>query len=439
MSYAGGRMSVGAALGARVRAIVAVALLGMLIGFAWGLADEPTYGATATVVLAKTPGNAEKADLKLARYADIARSSEVAAIAAANLGDDVPGADLLSDLSVAPAPNGVALRLTASAGQPDFAVAAANGYAEALVESAGKDESGKPLELGAAAVLPDGPSENRSALLWALIGLGGGLLIALLGVAILGRRRRSPRPGPAIAESRREAPERLEDIFGAPLLASIADPEDGLGVGPRGRLAVGEPVASDYADLAAEIVRSDPDGPRTLAVLAPAGGEDAISVAIGVSVAASRAGLRVLLVEADLAAPALADLVRVEPGPGLGDYLGGLVGPRDVLRNVRVGGAAAERTSIACVPAGERGPAIPRTVAGERFDDLVERLPKVYDLVVLIAPPILSDQDSVIVARAAGGVLVVSPAADPATAPELGRAAARLAGANVLGTVSTGT
>lgn len=438
MSDEAGRMGVGGALSARVRAIVAVALLGMLAGFAWGIADTPTYTATATVILAKVPGDPDKAGLKLARYADIARSSDVATIAAANLGNDVPGADLLADLTVVPAPNDVALRLAATADEPDFAVAAANGYAGALVEQVRRRESGSGLELGAAAVIPDGPSRNRSAALWALIGLGGGLFVALLGVATLGRGRRSSRRKPAAAERRREVPGRLEDIFDAPLLASIADSEDGIGLGPRGRLAVGEPVASDYADLAAALELSDSNGLRTLAVLAPSGGEDAISVAIGISVAASRAGLRVLLVEAELAAPALADLFRVEPSPGLGDYLGGSAGPREVLRNVRVGGTATERTSIVCVPAGERRSTTPRSIAGGRFDDLVERLPKVYDLVVFVAPPLLSDPDSIRVARAVEGVLVVSPAADPRTAPELLRAAAMLAGTTVLGAVRTG-
>ena len=439
MSAADGRMGVGAALGARVRAIVAIALLGMLAGFAWGIADEPSYTATATVVLGKAPGDPGKGDLKLARYADIARGSDVASTAAANLGNDVPGADLLADLTVVPAPNDVALRLTATADEPDFAVAAANGYAGALVEVVNGNESGSPLELGATAVLPDGPSENRSAPLWALIGLGAGLLVAVVGVAVPGRRRRPPRRDPATPKRREDLPERIEDILDAPLLASIADPEDGIGVGPRGRLEVGEPVASDYADLAAELEFNDPDGLRTLAVLAPAGGEDATSVAIGISVAAARTGHRVLLVEADLAAPALADLLQVEPSPGLGDYLGGSVSPRDVLRNVRVGGASSKRASFVCVPAGERGGATPRTVAGERFADLVERLPKVYDLVVFLAPPVLADSDAILVSRAVEGVLVVSPAADPETTPDLRRAAGKLAGATVLGAVRTGT
>lgn len=439
MSAAGGRMGVRATLAVRVRGIVAVALLGMLAGFAWGIADEPTYRATATVVLAKAPGDPDKGDLKLARYADIARGSDVAATAAANLGGDIPGADLLADLTVVPAPNDVALRFSTTADEPDFAVAAANGYAGALVEVVNGDESGSPLELGAEAVLPDGPSENRSAPLWALIGLGVGLFVALVGAAIRGWSGRSQRPDAAAAKPRRDVPDRLEDILDAPLLASIADPEDGIGMGPRGRLGVGEPVASDYADLAAELEFNDPDGLRTLAVLAPSGGEDAISVAIGVSVAASRAGLRVLLVEADLAAPTLADLLRIKPSPGLGDYLGGSVGPRDVLRNVRVDGPATERSSFVCVPAGERDGAIPRSVAGGRFDDLVERLPKVYDLVVFLAPPVLSGDEAIHVARAVEGVLVVSPAADPETTTELHRAAGKLAGATVLGAVRTGT
>ena len=272
------------------------------------------------------------------------------------------------------------------------------------------------------------------------MGLGVGLLVGLLGVGALGRGPRSRTRKPATAARRAAVSERLEDILDAPLLASITDPERGIAMGQRGRLEVGEPVASDYADLAAELEFNDPHGLATLAVLAPATGEDAISVAVGISVVASRTGLRVLLVEADLAAPALADLLQLDPSPGLGDYLSGgrSVAPRDVLRSVRVGGAAG-RTSFVCLPAGERGSMTPQTVAGARFDDLVERLPKVYELIVFIAPPILADPDSILVAGAVEGVLVVSPAADPGTAPELRRAAGMLAGATVLGAVRTGS
>lgn len=442
MSAEDGRPGARGAMGPRWRPIVVTALLGLFVGFAWGIADEPRYSATASVVLAAdaVSGGGDSGQM-LDRYAEIAKSNDVATTAAGLLGNDVPGADLLADVTAVPASNGIGLEIQASADMPDFATAAANGYAEALVDVVGRNERGNPLELGAAATLPDHPSKNRSAPGWALGGLAVGLFLALGVAGVRSRlRRQRPRRRAASAEpdevaSKRVPTDRLEATLGTSLLTTIFDPENGLEPGSRGRLVIGEPAISDFRRLADELDLADPDGLRTLALASPSGGEDAFAVAIGISVAAAESGLRVLLVEADLAAPSLSDRLGVDPAPGLGDYLVGATGPRAVLRNVRVEPGTGERISIVCVPAGERGAATPETVGGSRFDGLVQRLPRVYDLVVFLAPPILSDPDAIVVTRAVEGVVVVLGAESDA---ELRRCADLLRPATLLGAVQTG-
>jgi len=168
----------------RWRLIFVFGLLGLVLGGAWGVADQPVYTAIAGVAVESDSQGADEA--RLERFAQRGESDEVATEAAGLLGNDVPGADLLSDVSVRPASEGGAVIVTASSETPGFAAAAANGIAAALVKV-----EGDPLSLGSDASLPASASEGRSAIRCAAIGLVVGLLIGLIAAAVSSTRRRA--------------------------------------------------------------------------------------------------------------------------------------------------------------------------------------------------------------------------------------------------------
>ena len=87
-----------------MRIVAVLALLGALLGFGWGIADQPSWRATATVVVASDSSGSDRA--RLERFAQRAQSEEVATRAAGLLGNDVPGADLLANVNDRPAPRG---------------------------------------------------------------------------------------------------------------------------------------------------------------------------------------------------------------------------------------------------------------------------------------------------------------------------------------------
>ena len=418
---------------ARLAIVAVLALLGAFIGLLWGIADTPLYRTQATVV----PAAGESPDLtELQRYAQIAASRRVSETAADLIGADVAGADLLSEVVVAPAADGSSLVVEATSEMPDFAVAAADGYSEALVRVAGRGEKGRsPLQPGAAAVIPDEPSENRSGLLWSLIGLLAGLL-AGAAIALIAARRsvRARRPVPPEGARGREGA-WLEGALGAPLIAAFDDPDPLLSP-PRGGEApdLDEEKLASYRDALGSLGLDGDAGPKTLAVMALGGDCDVIGVALGLAAAAAEDGLRVIVVETDLAAPALAARLGVRPSPGLRDYLNRDAGPRDVMRSLP---AASASGPIVCVPAGEQD-GRPARIAGRRFEGLAERLPRVYDLVLFCAPPLLADADAAAVAAVAGGVVAVAPAAESASS-SVTRAARVLRPERPLGTISTRT
>ena len=433
MSEFGSGGSVSGALSPRVRAVLTVGLVGALAGFLWGVADVPRYSATATVVVAGEGGGPPD-PAEVSRFAELGSGSTVGTQAAGLLGGDVAGADLLSDVVVRPAARSGTIIVQASADSPDFAVAAANGFAEALV-----DVGGKPLEPGAAATLPDGPSENRSAPLWSAIGLALGLLAGALALLVSSRRGAGamevPREAAAIPAGAEGSSVPAAEAFGAAgVLVSFDDPRD-LIHRRNGALRLGRSGDQSMSTLAHRLSLDDADAPRTLAILEVAAGDGARFVLLGLAIAAGELGLRVLVVEADLSRPALAGLAGVAPSPGLRDYLWGTAGPRDVLRSV---GAANDDgpVPLACVPAGDVGGEASPGIAGPRFDGLVERLPRVYDLVIFSGPPASLAGDADALARAVEGLVLVAADEDGA-GTRIAASAASLPPGKLLGGVLT--
>lgn len=416
----------GAALSGRARAVIAMGLVGMLLGFLWGVADVPRYSAAATV-LVTGEGGAPAEGAELGAAAQLAESAKVAERAAGLLGDDVAGADLLSDITASTDPGAGAVRIEAEADSPDFAAAAANGYALALVEV-----GGKRYEQGARASIPGSPSENRSAPLWALLGLIVGLLA---GAGLVALRARGGTSREASVPMAAPEPRLAEDAFGAPVLASFAEPSVLLDRGGGREPELAAAAAGTFVGLADDLGIGT-GGPRRLAVLDVAAGDGSLEVLIGLAVAADERGLNAIAVEGDLDEPALAALLGARSAPGLSDYLRGSAGPREVLRSapVRAGG---ERVALVCVPAGEPAD-LPEGVDGERFAGLMERLPRVYDLVLVSAPPVGDGTDAGAISALCDGVVLVS-ADDEGAGERIAAAVESLAGSRLLGGVLTGS
>jgi len=417
------------------RSLIAIlALAGAAIGFAWGIADVPRYTANATLIATGPNGGpADLADLE--RYSVLGMSEDVGLEAAAALGGDVAGADLLSDVGFEPGADGATLEIEATSEFPDFAAASADAFAESLIVvtdeelrdllKARRSEldpdseeaavlaariaalripgAAGPLSVGAAAQIPDSPSSNRSALAWAAGGLLAGLL-AGVGIALLAGRRSvvAPRPAP------RPADVPLAAAFGVPVLGHIDERSRAMPRSGPAEVHLDPGRAATYRRLAGAIGLGAADAPRTLTFLDATSGGRADSIGFGVAVAAAELGLKVVIVEADLIHPTLASRCRVESGPGLRDYLDGSAGPRDVLRRVRAHVDGDEPVPLVCVPAGEGNGDGVTTVDGPRFEALVERLPRVYDLVLFESPPLLDDDDALAIARLVEGIVLVA-------------------------------
>jgi non-specific protein-tyrosine kinase len=145
--------------------------------------------------------------------------------------------------------------------------------------------------------------------------------------------------------------------------------------------------------------------------------EGKTTVAVGLALAAAAGGDRnVLLVEADLHRPVHSERLGLKESPGIADYLSGSAGPNEVVQTLEfvdpAQGAASDkngegpvRSRLSCITAGSRTPWPAELLSSERFKDFLDKVSKVYDLVVLDSPPILGAPEATELASQVDGVI----------------------------------
>lgn len=147
---------------------------------------------------------------------------------------------------------------------------------------------------------------------------------------------------------------------------------------------------------------------RRVVLVAGEGGEPAVA-AVGLAAAASASGRRTVLVDCGLAQPRLAAQIGLAATPGLHEYLRWEAEPADVLQPIVLAGPAATGLAdpLVCVSAG-RPATKPETLLGlQSFTHMVGKLRQAYELVLLLAPPVLEEP---------GPCLAVAAQADAAVA-----------------------
>jgi capsular exopolysaccharide synthesis family protein len=144
--------------------------------------------------------------------------------------------------------------------------------------------------------------------------------------------------------------------------------------------------------------------PKVLVISSPSPGEGKTTVASSLGIALARFGRRVLLVDADARRPQLHRLFQVSPTPGLGDALTANGRQEEILR------AAIKETAapgLSVLPCGEHGGHFADLLFSGRMGDLLNRLRREYDAVLIDTPPVLLLSDARPLGRVSDGVILV--------------------------------
>jgi len=127
-------------------------------------------------------------------------------------------------------------------------------------------------------------------------------------------------------------------------------------------------------------------------------------VSINLAIALSRAGKKVLLVDADMRKPQVHKVFRFPFEPGLSNVLNGTDGrsPRDLIRPVP------DVENLSCLPSGSLPPNPAELLGSARMRELVEELSSQFDVVVFDTPPVVNVTDAMVLCQhVLGAVLVV--------------------------------
>lgn len=223
-----------------------------------------------------------------------------------------------------------------------------------------------------------------------------GLLVGILLVASIARRER-----------RLTDLEALEDVFAAPVLASIPRL-------PKAPSVTTRPPTTERANafglLRGRLRHLGGQGSvRTVLVTSAKRGDGRTSVAFELAAAEARAGTaRVLLLEADLRAPALSS--GATNRSGLAEILTGIVPLAEAMYTVDLDeGQPDDRgASVDVIPGGTVPPNPAGLLESQAMLELLEELLDTYHFVVIDSPPLGVVLDSLPLLRAVDGVLVVA-------------------------------
>jgi succinoglycan biosynthesis transport protein ExoP len=418
------------------RAVVAtVTVVSVLIALVYSLAVTPTYVASSSVFLSTSTGRTSG---ELARsfsyvqglvrsYSQVATEPAVLAPVISSLGLNTTPAELAQSITAQAPLDTVIIEIKASSHSATLAAKIANAVAAQLSSTVnslvpGVSENSRPVRVTTLtqASIPEystSPHKTLNVTLGLLIGLLLGTVLAISRDA-LDVRIRSPRD--AIALTR--AP-----VIGS-VMAQIGRPKRWTRPALRRRIRRSARELDNQLRTNFQFLRGRQNLKNVVFTSALLDGATSLTVS-NLANALGGAGLRVLIVDADIRRPTLATAHGISNDLGLTSILVDGVSVRSVVTGSMV-------SPIWVLPTGPalRDPSL--MLNDDAAEALFAQLPELYDVVLIKAPPVLVIAEGLMLARISDGVVVVTdePAMNRDVLAEEIRAL-KIAGADVLGVV----
>lgn len=372
---------------------------------AYTLVATPKYTATTRLFFA-VQGSGTVTDLaqgstfaekQMTSYAEVATSPLVLDPVISSLGLSVPARDLAESVTAVVPTDTVILEVSASDVDPSRATSIANAISSRMSETVSSlspdrsdgSDSVQATILAPAQIptIPSSPNVLRNL----AIGLALGLILGL-GVALLRN----------VLDSKVRSESDIRAITDSSVLGVIAFDE---GV-PNHPVILRE----DPRSAAAEAIRrlrtnlqfiGVAEQSSSIVISSSVPGEGKSTAAINLAVSLADAGSRVLLIDADLRRPSIAEYLGLEGRAGLTTVLIGKASVEDVVQPW-------SDTSLDILPAGQIPPNPSELLGSAAMRALLDQLTATYDMVLIDSPPVLPVTDAAVLGRQAGGVVVVA-------------------------------
>jgi capsular exopolysaccharide synthesis family protein len=255
---------------------------------------------------------------------------------------------------------------------------------------------------------PSRPAKARNIALSFLVGLVGGVGLALLREYL---------------DNTVKTPDDIETLARLPSLAVVPAFTDGTGNGRRGRILGGgssngyekrielvaqhlpkSQMSEAFRALRTSLLLSQADHPpQVILVTSALPREGKTTAAANLAVTLAQLGDRTLLIDADLRKPGVGRLLNMTDGKyaGLSSYLAGassldlVAVPHPVIPN------------LVAIPTGPLPPNPADLLSSHKLADALAELRTQYKFIVIDSPPIMAATDAVILSVQADGVLLV--------------------------------
>jgi capsular exopolysaccharide synthesis family protein len=378
-------------------AVVGAAALGL------SLAQTKEYASSAQLFVSTSDldqaaiyQGGQFSQARVQSYAQLVNGIDLAGTVIDDLHLDVTPAQLSRQVRAEVALNTVNLTLTATDADPRRAQQIAQGYAEAMVDLVSELET-PPGQTQAPikATIVDRATYPRAAASPRVernvgLGLVLGLLLGL-GLAILR----------SVLDTRINGQDDLAEVADAPVLGSVAfDAEMG-----RTPLISSAPSHSSRAE-AFRVLRTnlqfiDVDKPQKVFVVTSAvPGEGKTSTAVNVAISLAQAGVRTLLLEADMRRPRSAQLLGLDSAIGLTSVLVGSLTAEEATQRH-------EASGLDYLASGAIPPNPAELLQSRAMVDLLSELRSQHDVIIIDAPPLLPVTDATLLAAKADGAVLV--------------------------------
>ncbi|SFK18376.1 polysaccharide biosynthesis tyrosine autokinase [Cellulomonas sp. KH9] len=384
--------------------IAALSVVGLVLGLGISLMTTPMYTASTQLYVSVQGGSstsemAQGANFtrqQVASYTKIVTSPLVLGPVIDDLGLDIRASELASRVTSDSPINSSLVNITVADSSPAVAAALANAIASEfrdVVAELERPTDGSPSAVrltvvrdAAAPTSPSEPNIQLNTLLGLLLGTALGIGIAILR-ELLDTGVRSEADLPKVTQ--------------VPVVGTILYDDDSTA---RPLIVQTDPHstrAEEFRRLRTNVqFLNVASRPSSIVVTSSIPGEGKSTTTINLAITLAEAGNRVALVDADLRRPTVAKYLGLEGAAGLTTILIGRARLADVVQSWGNG-------NLTVIPSGQIPPNPSELLGSQAMSTLVRELVAAYDVVLIDTPPLLPVTDAAVLAKVAGGVLVV--------------------------------
>lgn len=385
--------------------ISACVAAGLLVAGASVLITKPSYTASTQLFVAiQSSGTVQElqqgnifTQARVQSYVRTVTTPAVLQPVVESLGIDSTPGELAPKIKASNDLNTVLITITATDTSPVQAAAIAQAAGDSLVrvvESLEKPRTGgdSPVRLSVVtpATAPTAPSAPNTELIL-ILGIFLGLMAGIAGAVLR-----------AALDTKIRGEADLRRVTEAPVLGGITFDAEATKRPLLSQISAHSPRAESFRQLRTNFQFANVSGAaKSVLVTSSLPGEGKSTTATNLAISLAQGGQSVCLVDADLRRPMVHDYLGLDRNAGLTNTLIGASDINDMLQGWG-------EDNLYVLTSGPIPPNPSELLGSAQMNDLLDRLEKAFDVVVIDAPPLLPVTDSAVLAQRAGGVIVVA-------------------------------